>query len=194
MLQISDTLRKAHAGIPNITAIINGHTTAQTHVGRSQGVRGLQRRPGRVGTRRAQGRQDPEQLAAEWKLPGEVQGLLGDRRREYGRVCRASSGIAERDSVKGVFPLRQSSAARPRRRRGPRSALGRTTGSRSSARTIASLGLGRWINARSTSTSTEWTAGRADLSGDTGCPDQERVRPPSATSPACRFAIEVRML
>ena len=30
LLEISDTLRKAHAGIPNITAIINGHTTAQT--------------------------------------------------------------------------------------------------------------------------------------------------------------------
>ena len=42
MLQIADTLRKAHAGIPNITAIINGHTPAQTTWADLERVRGLQ--------------------------------------------------------------------------------------------------------------------------------------------------------
>jgi cyclase len=74
MLQISDTLRKAHAGIPNITAIINGHTPAQTTWADLKEFADFN--ADLVAWMRAglKAGKTAEQLAAEWKLPEKYKG------------------------------------------------------------------------------------------------------------------------
>jgi len=74
MLQIPDTLRKAHAGIRNVDAIINGHTPAQTtwadlkqYADFNQELMEWMRAGLKAG-------KTPEQLAAEWKLPEKYTG------------------------------------------------------------------------------------------------------------------------
>jgi glyoxylase-like metal-dependent hydrolase (beta-lactamase superfamily II) len=74
MLQIPDTLRKAHAGIRNVDVIINGHTPAQTtwadlkeFADFNQELVDWMRAGLKAG-------KTPEQLASEWKLPEKYNG------------------------------------------------------------------------------------------------------------------------
>ncbi len=69
MLQIADTLRKAHAGIPNVTTIINGHTAAQSTWADLREFADFN--ADLVAWARAglKAGKTPEQLAAEWKVP-----------------------------------------------------------------------------------------------------------------------------
>ena len=102
MLQISDTLRKAHAGIPNITAIINGHTPAQTTWADLKEFADFN--ADLVDWVRAglKAGKTPEQLAAEWKLPERYKGYSPTSARTWAgwsgvfRRCRrkCSSAVA----------------------------------------------------------------------------------------------------
>ena len=74
MAEISETLRKAHAGIPNITAIINGHTPAQ---GTWADLKEFSEFNADLVTWARAGLKagkTPEQLAAEWKVPEKYKG------------------------------------------------------------------------------------------------------------------------
>ena len=74
MLQIAETLKKAHEGIKNVDQIINGHTPAQTtwadlkeYYEFNQDLVAWMRAGLKAG-------KTPEQLAAEWKVPEKYQG------------------------------------------------------------------------------------------------------------------------
>jgi glyoxylase-like metal-dependent hydrolase (beta-lactamase superfamily II) len=74
MAEISETLRKAHAGIPNITTIINGHMPAQTtwdDLKQFSEFNADLVTWARAGLKAGK---TPEQLAAEWKLPEKYKG------------------------------------------------------------------------------------------------------------------------
>ena len=74
MLQISETLRKAHDGIPNITAIINGHAPAQmvwSDLKQFSEFNADLVTWARAGLKAGK---TPEQLAAEWKVPEKYKG------------------------------------------------------------------------------------------------------------------------
>jgi cyclase len=74
LLQIADTLRKAHAGIPNITTIINGHTPAQTTWADLKEFADFNAGLVAYGRAGLKAGKTPEQLAAEWKLPEKYKG------------------------------------------------------------------------------------------------------------------------
>jgi len=84
MLHISETLMKAHDGIKNVDAIINGHTPAQTTWADLKEFSNFNR--DLVDWMRAglEAGKTPEQLAAEWKLPEKYQG--------YSATCCANFG------------------------------------------------------------------------------------------------------
>ena len=74
MVQIAETLKKAHEGIKNVDQIINGHTPAQTtwadlkeYYEFNQDLVAWMRAGLKSG-------KTPEQLAAEWKVPEKYQG------------------------------------------------------------------------------------------------------------------------
>ena len=74
MVQIAETLKKAHEGIKNVDQIINGHTPAQTtwadlkeYCEFNQDLVAWMRAGLKAG-------KTPEQLAAEWKVPEKYQG------------------------------------------------------------------------------------------------------------------------
>ena len=74
MLHISETLMKAHDGIKNVDAIINGHTPAQTtwadlkeYVDFNKDLVAWMQAGLKAG-------KTPEQLAAEWKVPEKYKG------------------------------------------------------------------------------------------------------------------------
>lgn len=74
MLQIPDTLRKAHAGIPNITTIINGHTPAQSTWADLKEFSEFNAELVAWARAGLKAGKTPEQLAAEWKLPEKYKG------------------------------------------------------------------------------------------------------------------------
>jgi cyclase len=74
LLQIPETLRKAHAGIPNITTIINGHTPAQTTWADLKEFADFTADLVAYGRDGLKAGKTPEQLAAEWKVPQKYQG------------------------------------------------------------------------------------------------------------------------
>ncbi len=74
MVQIAETLKKAHEGIKNVEQIINGHTPAQTtwadlkeYYEFNQDLVAWMRAGLKAG-------KTPEQLAAEWKVPEKYKG------------------------------------------------------------------------------------------------------------------------
>ncbi len=78
MLHMSETLMKAHDGIKNVDAIINGHTPAQTTWADLKEFSQFNKDLAdwmRTGLKAGK---TPEQLAAEWKLPEKYQGYSAD--------------------------------------------------------------------------------------------------------------------
>lgn len=69
MLHISETLMKAHDGIKNVDAIINGHTPAQTTWADLKEFAQFNRDLVEWMRAGLKAGKTPEQLAAEWKLP-----------------------------------------------------------------------------------------------------------------------------
>jgi glyoxylase-like metal-dependent hydrolase (beta-lactamase superfamily II) len=74
MAEISETLRKAHDGIPNITTIINGHTPAQTRWADLKEFAEFNADLVTWARAGLKAGKTPEQLAAEWKVPEKYQG------------------------------------------------------------------------------------------------------------------------
>ena len=74
MLQIADTLRKAHAGIPNVTTIINGHTPAQSAWADLKEFADFNADLVTWARAGLKAGKTAEQLAAEWKLPEKYKG------------------------------------------------------------------------------------------------------------------------
>ena len=74
MVEIPETLRKAHAGIPNVDQIINGHTPAQTTWADLKEFAQFNADLVAYGRAGLKAGKTPEQLAAEWKLPEQYQG------------------------------------------------------------------------------------------------------------------------
>ena len=77
MLQIGDTLAKAHAGIRNVDAIINGHTPAQTTWADLKEFSDFNKDLAAWMQAGLKAGKTPEQLAAEWKLPEKFKGYSG---------------------------------------------------------------------------------------------------------------------
>lgn len=77
MLQIGDTLAKAHAGIKNVEAIINGHTPAQTTWADLKEFSDFNKELAAWMQTGLKAGKTPEQLAAEWKLPEKYKGYSG---------------------------------------------------------------------------------------------------------------------
>jgi len=77
MLQIGDTLAKAHAGIKNVEAIINGHTPAQTTWADLKEFADFNKELAAWMQTGLKAGKTPEQLAAEWKLPEKYKGYSG---------------------------------------------------------------------------------------------------------------------
>ena len=77
MLQIGDTLAKAHAGIRNVDAIINGHTPAQTTWADLKEFSYFNKDLAAWMQAGLKAGKTPEQLAAEWKLPEKFKGYSG---------------------------------------------------------------------------------------------------------------------
>jgi len=77
MLQIGDTLAKAHAGIRNVEAIINGHTPAQTTWADLKEFSDFNKELAAWMQTGLKAGKTPEQLAAEWKLPEKYKGYSG---------------------------------------------------------------------------------------------------------------------
>ncbi len=77
MLQIGDTLAKAHDGIKNVDAIINGHTPAQTTWADLKEFADFNKELVTWMQAGLKAGKTPEQLAAEWKLPEKYQGYSG---------------------------------------------------------------------------------------------------------------------
>ena len=77
MRHYGDTLLKAHDGIKNVDAIINGHTPAQTTWADLKEFSDFNK--DLVGWMQAglKAGKTPEQLAAEWKLPEKYKGYSG---------------------------------------------------------------------------------------------------------------------
>jgi cyclase len=74
MRQIPETLRKAHAGIPNVDAIINGHTPAQTTWADLKEYADFTRELVAWMEAGLKAGKTPEQLAAEWTVPEKYKG------------------------------------------------------------------------------------------------------------------------
>jgi glyoxylase-like metal-dependent hydrolase (beta-lactamase superfamily II) len=74
MLDLPETLRKAHAGIPNIDQIINGHMPVQTTWADLKEFAQFNADVVAYGRAGLKAGKTPEQLAAEWKLPEEYKG------------------------------------------------------------------------------------------------------------------------
>ena len=74
MLELPETLRKAHAGIPNIDLIINGHTPTQTTWADLKEFAQFNADVVAYGRAGLKSGKTPEQLAAEWKLPEQYKG------------------------------------------------------------------------------------------------------------------------
>ena len=77
MLQIGDTLAKAHAGIKNVDVIINGHTPAQTTWADLKEFSDFNQELAAWMQTGLKAGKTPEQLAAEWKLPEKYKGYSG---------------------------------------------------------------------------------------------------------------------
>ncbi len=77
MLQIGDTLAKAHDGIKNVDAIINGHTPAQTTWADLKEFADFNKELVTWMQAGLKAGKTPEQLAAEWKLPEKYKGYSG---------------------------------------------------------------------------------------------------------------------
>ena len=77
MRQIGDTLAKAHAGIRNVDAIINGHTPAQTTWADLKEFSDFNKELAAWMQTGLKAGKTPEQLAAEWKLPEKFKGYNG---------------------------------------------------------------------------------------------------------------------
>lgn len=77
MRQIGETLAKAHAGIPNVDAIINGHTPAQTSWADLKEFSDFNKELAAWMQAGLKAGKTPEQLAAEWKLPENYKGYSG---------------------------------------------------------------------------------------------------------------------
>ena len=77
MRQIGDTLAKAHAGIRNVDAIINGHTPAQTTWADLKEFSDFNKDLAAWMQAGLKAGKTPEQLAAEWKLPEKFKGYSG---------------------------------------------------------------------------------------------------------------------
>ena len=74
MLEIPDTLRKAHDGIKNVEQIINGHMPAQTTWADLKEFAQFNADLVAYGRAGLKAGKTPEQLAAEWKLPAQYKG------------------------------------------------------------------------------------------------------------------------
>jgi len=77
MRQIGETLAKAHAGIPNVDGIINGHTPAQTTWADLKEFSDFNKELAAWMQAGLKAGKTPEQLAAEWKLPEKYKGYSG---------------------------------------------------------------------------------------------------------------------
>ncbi len=77
MLHIGDTLMKAHDGIKNVDAIINGHTPAQTTWADLKEFADFNKELVTWMQAGLKAGKTPEQLAAEWKLPEKYKGYSG---------------------------------------------------------------------------------------------------------------------
>ncbi len=77
MLQIGDTLMKAHDGIKNVDAIINGHTPAQTTWADLKEFADFNKELVTWMQAGLKAGKTPEQLAGEWKLPEQYKGYSG---------------------------------------------------------------------------------------------------------------------
>ena len=84
------------------TAIINGHTTAQTAWADLKEFADFNEELVDVGTRRAQGGQDARGARCRVEAAGEVQGLFAHGQLEDGRVCRADSGACRKKFSRAV--------------------------------------------------------------------------------------------
>jgi cyclase len=71
MLEMPETLRKAHAGIANVDQIINGHTPAQTTWADLKEFAQFNADLVAYGRAGLKAGKTPEQLAAEWKVPAQ---------------------------------------------------------------------------------------------------------------------------
>jgi cyclase len=74
MVEMPDTLRKAHDGIKNVDQIINGHTPAQTTWADLNEFAQFNADLVAYGRAGLKAGKTPEQLAAEWKLPEKYKG------------------------------------------------------------------------------------------------------------------------
>jgi hypothetical protein len=74
MLHFSETLMKAHSGITNVDAIINGHTPAQTTWADLKEYADFNKDLVTWMQAELKAGKTPEQAAAEWKLPEKYKG------------------------------------------------------------------------------------------------------------------------
>ena len=74
MLEMPETLRKTHDGIKNVDTIINGHMPAQTTWADLKEFAQFNADLVAYGRAGLKSGKTPEQLAAEWKLPGQYKG------------------------------------------------------------------------------------------------------------------------
>lgn len=74
MVEMPETLRKAHDGIKNVDQIINGHTPAQTTWADLKEFAQFNADLVAFGRAGLKAGKAPEQLAAEWKLPEQYKG------------------------------------------------------------------------------------------------------------------------
>jgi hypothetical protein len=74
MLRMPATLRQAHAGIPNVDQIINGHTPAQTTWADLAEFAQFNQDLVDYGRAGLKAGKTPETLAAEWTLPAKYTG------------------------------------------------------------------------------------------------------------------------
>ena len=74
MVEMPETLRKAHAGIKNVDQIINGHTETQTTWADLEEYAQFNADLVSYGRAGLKAGKTPEQLAAEWKLPEQYKG------------------------------------------------------------------------------------------------------------------------
>ena len=78
MLHISETLMKAHDGIKNVDAIINGHTPAQTTWADLKEFSQFNKDLANWMRAGLKAGKTPEQLATEWKVPEKYKGYSAD--------------------------------------------------------------------------------------------------------------------
>lgn len=74
LLHISESLKKAHAGIKNVDTIVNGHTPANTTWADLAEYADFTADLAAYGQAGLKAGKTPEQLAAEWKLPEKYKG------------------------------------------------------------------------------------------------------------------------